>query len=89
MESRGALQLMMDAVHRYDSHVTQALGDGIFAPLGAPIAHEDHPQRALYAALWMLEEMQGYGDQVRLQHGVPLKVRVGIKTGEVVVRSIR
>ncbi len=59
MESRGALQLMMDAVHRYDSHVTQALGDGIFAPLGAPIAHEDHPQRALYAALWMLEEMQG------------------------------
>src|SRR5262249_47831655 len=45
-----ALQLMMDAVHRYDGYVAQALGDGIFALFGAPIAHEDHPQRALYAA---------------------------------------
>ena len=84
-----ALQLMMDAVHRYDGYVAQALGDGIFALFGAPIAHEDHPQRALYAALRMQEEMRGYGDQVRLQHGVPLKMRVGINTGEVVVRSIR
>ena len=46
-----ALQLMMDAVHRYEGYVAQALGDGIFALFGAPIAHEDHPQRALYAAL--------------------------------------
>ena len=84
-----ALQLMMDAVHRYDGHVAQALGDGIFALFGAPIAHEDHPQRALYAALRMQEEMRGYSDQVRLKHGVPLHMRVGINTGEVVVRSIR
>jgi len=48
-----ALQLMMDAVHQYDGYVAQALGDGIFALFGAPIAHEDHPQRALYAALRM------------------------------------
>ncbi len=54
-----ALQLMMDAVHRYDGYVAQALGDGIFALFGAPIAHEDHPQRALYAALRMQEEMRG------------------------------
>ena len=84
-----ALQLMMDAVHRYDGYVAQALGDGIFALFGAPIAHEDHPQRALYAALRMQEEMQGYSDQVRLKHGVPLYMRVGVNTGEVVVRSIR
>ena len=84
-----ALQLMMDAVHRYDGYVAQALGDGIFALFGAPIAHEDHPQRALYAALRMQEEMRGYSDQVRLKHGVPLQMRVGINTGEVVVRSIR
>ena len=55
-----ALQLMMDAVHRYDGYVAQALGDGLFALFGAPIAHEDHPQRALYAALRMQEEMRGY-----------------------------
>ncbi len=84
-----ALQLMMDAVHHYQGYVAQALGDGIFALFGAPIAHEDHPQRALYAALRMQDEMRRYGDQVRLKHGVPLAMRVGVNTGEVVVRSIR
>ena len=84
-----ALQVMMDAVHRYEGYVAQALGDGIFALFGAPIAHEDHPQRALYAALRMQEEMRRYSDQIRLKHGVPLAMRVGINTGEVVVRSIR
>src|SRR6266540_1993123 len=84
-----ALQLMMEAVHRYEGYVAQALGDGIFALFGAPIAHEDHPQRALYAALRMQEEMRRYSDQVRLKYGVPLTMRVGVNTGEVVVRSIR
>ena len=84
-----ALQLMMDAVHRYEGYVAQSLGDGIFALFGAPIAHEDHAQRALYAALRMQEEMRRYADRVRLQRGVPLQIRVGLNTGEVVVRSIR
>jgi class 3 adenylate cyclase/predicted ATPase len=84
-----ALQLMMGAVHSYEGYVAQALGDGIFALFGAPIAHEDHPQRALYAALRMQDEMRRYGDQIRLKHGVPLAMRIGINTGEVVVRSIR
>src|SRR5262245_25507552 len=84
-----ALQLMMDAVHRYDGYVAQALGDGIFALFGAPIAHEDHPQRALYAALRMQEEMRRYGDQLRRGGRTPLQMRVGVNTGEVVVRSIR
>src|SRR6476619_3899881 len=83
-----ALQLMMDAVHRYEGYVAQALGDGIFALFGAPLAHEDHPQRALYAALRMQEETRRYGDQIRLKHGVPLAMRAGVNTGEVVVRSI-
>ncbi len=68
-----ALQLMMDAVHRYDGYVAQALGDGIFALFGAPIAHEDHPQRALYAALIMQEEMRGYSNRLRLSGGAPLQ----------------
>src|SRR5216684_447605 len=53
-----ALKLMMDAVHRYGGYVAQSTGDGIFALFGAPVAHEDHPQRALYAALRMQEEMR-------------------------------
>jgi predicted ATPase/class 3 adenylate cyclase len=84
-----ALTLMMEAVHRYEGYVAQSLGDGIFALFGAPIAHEDHAQRALYAALRMQNEMRRYADRVRLQRGVPLQMRVGLNTGEVVVRSIR
>jgi class 3 adenylate cyclase len=54
-----ALKLMMDAVHRYDGYVAQSTGDGIFALFGAPVAHEDHPQRALYAALRMQQSSSG------------------------------
>ena len=84
-----ALQLMMDAVHRYEGYVAQALGDGIFALFGAPIAHEDHPQRAVYAALRMQEEMRRYADTLRAKGYPPLLMRVGVNTGEVVMRSIR
>ena len=84
-----ALQLMMDAVHGYEGYVAQALGDGIFALFGAPLAHEDHPQRALYAALRMQDEMRRYADRLREQGYPPLLMRVGVNTGEVVVRSIR
>jgi class 3 adenylate cyclase/tetratricopeptide (TPR) repeat protein len=84
-----ALNLMMDAVHRYEGYVVQSTGDGIFAFFGAPIAHEDHPQRALYAALRMQEEIGKYADTLRLAGRVPVEIRVGINTGEVVLRSIR
>ncbi len=84
-----ALQVMMDAAHRYDGYVAQVLGDGIFALFGAPLAHEDHPQRALYAALLMQEEMRRYADTLRTKGYPPLLMRVGINTGEVVLRSIR
>lgn len=82
------LQLMMDAVHRYDGYVAQILGDGVFALFGAPIAHEDHPQRALHAALEMQEEIRRYSSQMRLEGPNSLQMRVGVNTGEVVVRSM-
>jgi predicted ATPase/class 3 adenylate cyclase len=84
-----ALTLMMEAVHRYEGYVVQSTGDGIFAFFGAPIAHEDHPQRALYAALRMQEEIGKYADTLRLTGRAPVEIRVGINTGEVVLRSIR
>ena len=67
-----ALQLMMDAVHRYEGYVAQSRGDGIFALFGAPIAQEDHARRALYAALRMQEEIKRYSDRLRIEKGVPL-----------------
>src|SRR5713226_850208 len=71
-----ALQLMMDAVHRYEGYVAQSTGDGIFAFFGAPIAHEDHAQRALYAALRMQDESKRYAERLRHEHGVNLQLRV-------------
>ncbi|HKR40449.1 MAG TPA: adenylate/guanylate cyclase domain-containing protein, partial [Paraburkholderia sp.] len=83
------VELMMDAVHHYEGYVAKSLGDGILALFGAPIAHEDHPQRALYAALRMQDAIHRHSDQIRLAQGVSLHIRVGVHTGEVVVRSIR
>jgi class 3 adenylate cyclase/tetratricopeptide (TPR) repeat protein len=83
-----ALKLMIDAVHRYDGYIVQSTGDGIFALFGAPVAHEDHPQRALYAALRMQEDMRRYAERLRADKGINLQARVGVNTGEVVVRSI-
>ncbi len=83
-----ALKLMMDAAHRYDGYVVQSTGDGIFGLFGAPLAHEDHPQRALYAALRMQEELRRYSAKVVADGGTPIQSRIGINTGEVVVRSI-
>ncbi|WP_201703801.1 AAA family ATPase [Paraburkholderia kirstenboschensis] len=83
------VELMMGAVHHYEGYVAKSLGDGILALFGAPIAHEDHTQRALYAALRMQDEMRRHSNRFRLQPGIPLQIRVGINTGEVVVRSIR
>ena len=83
-----ALKLMIDAVHRYDGYIVQSTGDGIFALFGAPVAHEDHPQRALYAALRMQEEIRRYAERLRADGRAPIQIRVGVNTGEVVVRSI-
>src|SRR5215469_9142545 len=84
-----ALKLMMEAVLRYGGYVAQSTGDGIFALFGAPVAHEDHPQRALLAALRMQAEVKRYADKLRVEKGVNLQVRVGANAGEVVVREIR
>ncbi|HKF29313.1 MAG TPA: adenylate/guanylate cyclase domain-containing protein, partial [Candidatus Binataceae bacterium] len=83
-----ALKLMMEAVQRYGGYVAQSTGDGIFALFGAPLAHEDHPQRALHAALRMQQQLKRYSDRIRAEGRVPIQARVGVNTGEVVVRSI-
>ena len=83
-----ALHLMMDAVHRYEGTVNQVLGDGIMALFGAPVAHEDHAVRACYAALAMQAAMRRYAEEVRRAHGLEMQARVGLNSGEVVVRAI-
>jgi class 3 adenylate cyclase/tetratricopeptide (TPR) repeat protein len=82
------LERMMEAVDRYEGTVNQVMGDGIQALFGAPIAFEDHAVRACYAALKMQELIKKYADEVRRTKGLPLLIRVGLNSGEVVVRSM-
>jgi len=82
------LEHMMEAVHRYEGTVNQVMGDGIMALFGAPLAHEDHAVRACYAALRMQELVTRYAEEARHAHGVNVQIRVGLNSGEVVVRSI-
>ena len=83
-----ALHTMMEAVHRFEGTVNQVLGDGIMALFGAPLAHEDHALRACYAALTMQTAMREYTETVRRTHGIEMHLRVGLNSGEVVVRAI-
>src|SRR5262249_49305874 len=82
------LEHMMDAVHRYEGTVNQVMGDGIMALFGAPLAHEDHAVRACYAALRMQQAVARYADDLRQREGVNVQIRVGLNSGEVVVRTI-
>jgi class 3 adenylate cyclase len=82
------LERMMAAVHRYGGTVNQVLGDGIMALFGAPMAQADHAVRACYAALAMREAIRSYAEAVRRTHGITVQIRVGLSSGEVVVRAI-
>jgi class 3 adenylate cyclase/tetratricopeptide (TPR) repeat protein len=82
------LAVMMEAVHRYEGTVNQVLGDGVMAIFGAPVAHENHAVRAAYAALRMHEEVHRLARDLRRAEGVDVQIRVGLNSGEVVVRAI-
>jgi class 3 adenylate cyclase/tetratricopeptide (TPR) repeat protein len=82
------LERMMEAVHRYEGTVNQVMGDGIMALFGAPVAHEDHAVRACYAALRMQDGVRRYSDELRRTQGLEVQIRVGVNSGDVVVRSI-
>jgi class 3 adenylate cyclase/tetratricopeptide (TPR) repeat protein len=82
------LERMFEAVHRYEGTVNQVLGDGIMALFGAPVAHEDHAVRACYAALRMQETIGKYSAEIRRTDGFYVQIRVGVNSGQVVVRSI-
>ncbi|MGH8056622.1 MAG: adenylate/guanylate cyclase domain-containing protein, partial [Candidatus Entotheonellia bacterium] len=82
------IEIMMEAVHRYEGIVNQVMGDGIMAIFGAPLAHEDHAVRACYAALAMQSAIRRHGDDVRRSHGVTVQIRIGLNSGDVLVGTI-
>ena len=82
------LERMIDAVHHYEGTVNRVMGDGMMALFGAPIAHEDHAVRACFASLRMQEAVAEYADEVRRTQGLPIAIRVGLNSGEIVVCDI-
>ena len=82
------LERMIEAVHHYEGTVNRVMGDGIMALFGAPLAHEDHAVRACYAALRMQETVTRYADEIQRSHGLPVTIRVGLNSGEIVVCAI-
>ena len=83
-----AFEVILNEVHRYEGMINQFLGDGVMALFGAPVANEDHAQRALSAALAIQRGLQPLADEVRQRHGVEFRMRMGINTGLVVVGAI-
>jgi class 3 adenylate cyclase/tetratricopeptide (TPR) repeat protein len=84
----GCFRILMDEIHKYEGTINQFTGDGVMALFGAPIAHEDHAQRACYAALLIQKAMLEYGEKIRKEHGLDFKMRIGLNSGPVVVGSI-
>ena len=84
----GCFQILMDEIHRYEGTINQFTGDGVMALFGAPVAHEDHAQRACYAALSIQKAIEEYGNKIGRERGVEFKIRVGLNSGPVIVGSI-
>jgi len=81
-------KILMDEIHKYEGTINQFTGDGVMALFGAPVAHEDHAQRACYAALSIQNAMRDYGERIKKDTGVDFKVRIGLNSGPVIVGSI-
>ena len=84
----GCFKILMDEIHNYEGTINQFTGDGVMALFGAPVAHEDHAQRACYAALSIQRAMDGYGEKIKQDCGVDFKMRIGLNSGPVIVGSI-
>jgi class 3 adenylate cyclase len=84
----GCFEVLMDDIHRYEGTINQFTGDGVMALFGAPIAHEDHAQRACHAALSIQKAIESYGEKIKGQHGTEFKLRIGLNSGPVIVGSI-
>jgi len=84
----GCFRILMDVIHRYEGTINQFTGDGIMALFGAPVAHEDHAQRACHAALAVQRSLEGYSEGLEKRLGLTFRMRVGLNSGPVVVGSI-
>jgi len=84
----GCFKILMDEIHKFEGTINQFTGDGVMALFGAPVAHEDHAQRACYAALAVQKALENFDEKIRKDSGVDFKMRIGVNSGPVIVGSI-
>ena len=84
----GCFKILMQEIHKYEGTINQFTGDGVMALFGAPLAHEDHAQRACHAALAIQKSLTEYGRKVKTEFGSDFKMRIGLNSGPVVVGAI-
>ncbi|NNG07559.1 MAG: AAA family ATPase, partial [Desulfobacteraceae bacterium] len=84
----GTFKILMDEIHKYEGNINQFTGDGVMALFGAPLAHEDHAQRACNASLAIQKALKSYAKKINERHGVGFKARIGLNSGSVVVGAI-
>ena len=84
----GCFKILMEEIHRYEGTINQFTGDGVMALFGAPVSHEDHAQRACYAALSIQKAIREYGEKIKKESGVDFNMRIGLNSGPVIVGSI-
>ncbi|NIS67903.1 MAG: zinc-ribbon domain-containing protein, partial [Proteobacteria bacterium] len=84
----GCFKILMDEIHRYEGTINQFTGDGVMALFGAPVAHEDHAQRACHSALSIQKVMEEYAEKIKKDCEVDFSMRIGLNSGPVIVGSI-
>jgi class 3 adenylate cyclase len=84
----GCFKILMDEIHKFEGTINQFTGDGVMALFGAPVAHEDHAQRACHAALSIHKDLEDYEEKIKKDFGVNFKLRIGLNSGPVIVGSI-
>jgi class 3 adenylate cyclase len=84
----GCFKILMDVIHKYEGTINQFTGDGVMALFGAPVAHEDHAQRACYAALSIQKALEHYEEKIKKNYRADFRMRIGLNSGPVIVGSI-
>ena len=84
----GCFKILLDEIHLYEGTINQFTGDGVMALFGAPVAHEDHAQRACHGAIAIQKAMRAYGEKIQKDYEVDFRMRVGINSGPVIVGAI-
>jgi len=84
----GCFKILIEEIHKYEGTINQFTGDGVMAVFGAPVAHEDHPQRACYSALSIQDAISAYGAKINKDCGIEFEMRIGINSGPVIVGTI-